>query len=635
VISIYAWDRHADLAVLKVDGTRRSFLPLALANDVKQGTEVIAMGHPFGLEQSVVEGVISAEREVDGVSMLQLAMAVEPGNSGGPVVDRAGQVVGIVNAKAALTRNLGFATSVKLLSHLLAQPNATTLERWMHFNSLDTNEWTEVFGAAWHWHSGQIEVENPGHSFGGRALLLRREMPHRVPYELEVEVRLEDESGAAGLVFDSDGVGKHYGFYPTGGRIRVTAFGGPEVGSWQILQTLTSEAYLPGEWNRLRVRVLADGFEGYVNDQRVFAARERVFGNGLAGLAKFRDTKANFRSFSLRPLDAAELAGASFTAQSHNLASPAREWLQTNTAADRSDLLRQAADFERLAAEYRRAADRSHQSKVIAALRQELDQPEEKIGLFRAALLLAQFDQPALAIAPYERQLQQLVSDARKQLADTDTAPQKLTKIRHFLFEESGFHGNRFDYYDLANCHLNSVLDEREGIPVTLCVLYLELCWQLGIKEVEGLPLPGHFMVRFRPAGEKGRVVDVFRQGAELSFDEADQLVAAEMEREPHSATVKAASKRDIILRIAGNLRQFSQKRSGMRESLPYLDLLVELSESEREGAANRIDRAGLLVETGDRIRARLDLQWIVDHRPEGVDIERVEAALRQLSEAE
>ena len=55
--------------------------------------------------------------------MLQLAIPVEPGNSGGPVLDRAGQVHGIITLKSTVTANLGFAMPVNALKPLLAKPN--------------------------------------------------------------------------------------------------------------------------------------------------------------------------------------------------------------------------------------------------------------------------------------------------------------------------------------------------------------------------------------------------------------------------------------------------------------------------------------------------------------------------------
>ena len=66
----------------------------------------MAIGHPHGLKYSVVAGVLSGTRDVDGVTMLQLAMPIEHGNSGGPVIDMDGKVVGVVTLKSLVTANL-------------------------------------------------------------------------------------------------------------------------------------------------------------------------------------------------------------------------------------------------------------------------------------------------------------------------------------------------------------------------------------------------------------------------------------------------------------------------------------------------------------------------------------------------
>ena len=83
--------------------------------------------------------------------------------------------------------------------------------------------------------------------------LSKKKIPE-LPYELEVTLKLEDESGAAGLAFGSDGGQKHYGFYPTGGKLRLTRFDGPTVFTWNILRELDTDVYRQGEWNTIKVR---------------------------------------------------------------------------------------------------------------------------------------------------------------------------------------------------------------------------------------------------------------------------------------------------------------------------------------------------------------------------------------------
>ncbi len=104
-----------DLAVLSVDivDLDQPYLPLATPSDVHVGAEVIAIGSPLGLQNTVTRGIVSAVRDVRGVRLVQTDAAINPGNSGGPLLDRYGLVVGINTWKIAGdgTQSLGFAVS--------------------------------------------------------------------------------------------------------------------------------------------------------------------------------------------------------------------------------------------------------------------------------------------------------------------------------------------------------------------------------------------------------------------------------------------------------------------------------------------------------------------------------------------
>ena len=63
-----------------------------------------------------------------------------------------------------------------------------------------------------------------------------------------------------------------------------------------------------------------------------------------------------------------------------------------------------------------------------------------------------------------------------------------------------------------ANSYLNRVIDDREGIPVTLSVLYMELGGRLGL-DIRGVGLPGHFVVKHVPGEGDEQLIDVFERG--------------------------------------------------------------------------------------------------------------------------
>lgn len=120
-----------DLALLRVEGLPASRLELR-PDDPAIGERVYALGHPYAsaaagkltgtLRWSVSEGIVAAV----GTTMVQTDAALNPGNSGGPLVDEEGRVVGIVSRKLAAD-NLSFATRSARLAALLAQPAAPAL----------------------------------------------------------------------------------------------------------------------------------------------------------------------------------------------------------------------------------------------------------------------------------------------------------------------------------------------------------------------------------------------------------------------------------------------------------------------------------------------------------------------------
>jgi len=104
-------DDAMDIAVLKIDG---SYNPLEFENsdNLKVGEKVIALGNPLGLSFSVSEGIISGLKR-EGPNMInayiQIDTPLNRGNSGGPLVNKAGKVVGVNNFKIAGSENVGFA----------------------------------------------------------------------------------------------------------------------------------------------------------------------------------------------------------------------------------------------------------------------------------------------------------------------------------------------------------------------------------------------------------------------------------------------------------------------------------------------------------------------------------------------
>ncbi len=128
-------DRRVDLALVKVEVVEAlPVLPLGDSERLAVGELVLALGHPFGLEQTVSLGIVSRkgaplQAAAPGFDFIQTDAAVNPGNSGGPLVDMGGRVVG-VNTMAARNGSIGFAIPINLIKTLLPQLLAKGAVEW-------------------------------------------------------------------------------------------------------------------------------------------------------------------------------------------------------------------------------------------------------------------------------------------------------------------------------------------------------------------------------------------------------------------------------------------------------------------------------------------------------------------------
>ncbi|MGA2130590.1 MAG: trypsin-like peptidase domain-containing protein [Candidatus Pacearchaeota archaeon] len=123
------YDPDLDIALLKIPGNY-SKLTLGNSNNVQVGEEVIAIGNPLGLQFSVSQGIISAvnRQGQNGFNYyFQTDTALNPGNSGGPLIDKNGNVIGINNFKASGSENIGFALESNYIKQAVDNISMTSL----------------------------------------------------------------------------------------------------------------------------------------------------------------------------------------------------------------------------------------------------------------------------------------------------------------------------------------------------------------------------------------------------------------------------------------------------------------------------------------------------------------------------
>lgn len=134
------------------------------------------------------------------------------------------------------------------------------------------------------------------------------------------------------------------------------------------------------------------------------------------------------------------------------------------------------------------------------------------------------------------------------------------------LAGELGFSGNAEEYYDADNSYLNRVLESRQGIPLSLSVVYLLVARRCGIA-LSGVAMPRHFLLKFEtsgPGGGGGLFLDPFNGGRLLDVKECVELLESSGEkfREEY---LEAADDRAILTRMLGNLLNVYHSSSDSR----------------------------------------------------------------------
>jgi S1-C subfamily serine protease len=120
-----------DIAVLKIDAPRSRLPPIAMGSsrELQVGQKVYAIGNPFGLDQTLTTGIVSAlNREIESVTrrsirgMIQTDAAINPGNSGGPLLDSAGRIVGVntaIYSPSGASVGIGFAIPIDEVNRIV------------------------------------------------------------------------------------------------------------------------------------------------------------------------------------------------------------------------------------------------------------------------------------------------------------------------------------------------------------------------------------------------------------------------------------------------------------------------------------------------------------------------------------
>lgn len=263
--------------------------------------------------------------------------------------------------------------------------------------------------------------------------------------------------------------------------------------------------------------------------------------------------------------------------------------------------------------------------------RELIRRPDPELPLAEAALAIAWEDLGGPEPREVLRELDAYVAMARPLVAAAEDAKGCAEALREVLGVQLRFHGDPTCYQqpDPANSYLNQVLERRQGLPILLALIYLEVGWRLGLP-LHGLALPGHFMVRLADANGD-LYIDPFGGGGLWSLRDCERQIASfygETSPELTAMMMLSPAKSAILARILRNLKQTYLARDEAQLAIAAVDRLILLDIGD---PGELRDRGLLRLRLGQAHLALEDLERYARENPAARDLGEIKGLLREL----
>ena len=260
-----------------------------------------------------------------------------------------------------------------------------------------------------------------------------------------------------------------------------------------------------------------------------------------------------------------------------------------------------------------------------------------EIDTVRAAAIVAKSNYRDLNIEKYERQIEYFAETLRNSLptnTDSITPTNLIALVNGFIFDELNFKGDINTYENPENLYINYVIDERKGIPISLALIYSEICNRVGL-DVQVIGLPGHVICRYNyfdtnKKKQSRLLIDVFNNGKILSERDCHVIIkntfGAKKDLLPHY--LSCLSPRQLLMRILLNLKTTYLRQGNDEDALRVIQLKLsmfywDLDEIRDRGMIyERLGRSDLAIQ---------DLQQYVVYRSDARDIDIVKKVLKSL----
>ena len=250
----------------------------------------------------------------------------------------------------------------------------------------------------------------------------------------------------------------------------------------------------------------------------------------------------------------------------------------------------------------------------------------DNYNLIEKCLKLAQIlEYPELDVTKEIDRIKEIGMKFRNRITESKNPTYVISLLNEFLFDNEEFRGDLDDYYNPKNNFLNYVLEEKSGIPITLCILYTEIAKYANLDLVI-VGFPSHVIVKYR----EEMILDPFNRGRLLELEDLQEILyqnygeSVEFEAE----YLNQISDEKIIIRMLRNLKNSYMDSFAYNIALTCNQMILEICSD----SPDEIRDGGILEEKiGNYKRAEVLLNKYLEMEPNAEDVDFILKLIKEI----
>ena len=212
-------------------------------------------------------------------------------------------------------------------------------------------------------------------------------------------------------------------------------------------------------------------------------------------------------------------------------------------------------------------------------------------NLIEKCLKLAQIlEYRDLDISKYVEKINEIGNTLRMKISEVKNPTYLISMLNEYLFDELGFRGAEEDYYDPGNSFLNTVLDKKTGIPITLSIIYAEIAKNVGL-DLKIVGFPGHVIVKYK----NEIILDPFYRGRLLTIENLEEILERNFGDDVAFVPeyLKVATTEQLLTRLLRNLKNAYTQSYAYDNAMKCTDMILGI----RPESPEEIRDKGILEE--------------------------------------